>query len=55
MLLPRELPKGLELYMMIRLANLLKVPTVVTPGSICHMPRETASVITCRLLPGAGL
>jgi len=44
-------PKGLELYMMIRLANLLKVPTVVTPGSICHMPRETASVITCGFFP----
>jgi anaerobic selenocysteine-containing dehydrogenase len=44
-------PKGLELYMMIRLANLLKVPTVVTPGSICHMPRETASIITCGFFP----
>jgi anaerobic selenocysteine-containing dehydrogenase len=44
-------PKGLELYMMIRLANLLKAPTVVTPGSICHMPRETASVITCGFFP----
>ena len=44
-------PKGLELYMMIRLANLLKVPTVGTPGSICHMPRETASVITCGFFP----
>jgi anaerobic selenocysteine-containing dehydrogenase len=44
-------PKGLELYMMIRLANLLKVPTVVTPGSICHMPRETAAMITCGFFP----
>ncbi|MBP1723768.1 MAG: molybdopterin oxidoreductase, partial [Deltaproteobacteria bacterium] len=44
-------PKGLELYMMIRLANLLKVPTVVTPGSICHMPRETAATITCGFFP----
>jgi anaerobic selenocysteine-containing dehydrogenase len=44
-------PKGLELYMMIRLANLLKVPTVITPGSICHMPRETAAVITCGFFP----
>jgi anaerobic selenocysteine-containing dehydrogenase len=44
-------PKGLELYMMIRLANLLKVPHVATPGSICHMPRETAAVITCGFFP----
>jgi anaerobic selenocysteine-containing dehydrogenase len=44
-------PKGLELYMMIRLANLLKVPTMVTPGSICHMPRETAAMITCGFFP----
>ena len=44
-------PKGLELYMMIRLANLLKVPHVATPGSICHMPRETAALITCGFFP----
>lgn len=44
-------PKGLELYMMIRLANLLKVPHVATPGSICHMPRETASMLTCGFFP----
>jgi anaerobic selenocysteine-containing dehydrogenase len=44
-------PKGLELYIMIRLANLLKVPTVVTPGPICHMPRETAATITCGFFP----
>ena len=44
-------PKGLELYMMIRLANLLKVPHIATPGSICHMPRETAALITCGFFP----
>ena len=44
-------PKGLELYMMIRLANALKVPNVATPGSICHMPRETAALITCGFFP----
>jgi anaerobic selenocysteine-containing dehydrogenase len=37
--------------MMIRLANLLKVPHVATPGSICHMPRETAAIITCGFFP----
>jgi len=44
-------PKGLELYLMIRLANALKVPHVVTPGSICHMPRETGALITCGFFP----
>jgi len=44
-------PKGLELYMMIRLANLLKIPNVATPGSVCHMPRETAAMITCGFFP----
>ncbi len=44
-------PKGLELYMMIRLANLLKVAHIATPGSICHMPRETAALITCGFFP----
>lgn len=44
-------PKGLELYMMIRLANVLKVPNVATPGSICHMPRETGALITCGFFP----
>ncbi len=44
-------PKGLELYLMIRLANLLKVPNIVTPGSVCHMPRETASTLTCGFFP----
>ncbi len=44
-------PKGLELYMMIRLANALKVPHVVTPGAICHMPRETGAMVTCGFFP----
>ncbi|MDI6756233.1 MAG: molybdopterin-dependent oxidoreductase [Thermodesulfobacteriota bacterium] len=44
-------PKGLELYMMIRLANVLQVPNVATPGSICHMPRETGALITCGFFP----
>ncbi len=44
-------PKGLELYLMIRLANLLNVPNITTPGNICHMPRETASNLTCGFFP----
>jgi len=44
-------PKGLELYLMIRLANLLRMPNIMTPGSVCHMPRETASTLTCGFFP----
>ena len=44
-------PKGLELFLMLRLANLLNVPNVSTPGHICHMPRETASNLTCGFFP----
>lgn len=44
-------PKGLELYLLIRLANILKIPHLITPGSICHMPRETAALSTCGFFP----
>ncbi|MCL6495003.1 MAG: molybdopterin-dependent oxidoreductase, partial [Ignavibacterium sp.] len=44
-------PKGLELYLLIRLANVLKIPHLITPGSICHMPRETAALYTCGFFP----
>ena len=44
-------PKGLELFVMLRLANLLHIPNVSTPGHICHMPRETASNLTCGFFP----
>lgn len=44
-------PKGLELFLLIRLANLLRIPNISTPGNICHMPRETASTLTCGFFP----
>ncbi len=44
-------PKGLEYFLLIRLANLLKVPNISTPGHVCHMPRETASTLTCGFFP----
>jgi anaerobic selenocysteine-containing dehydrogenase len=44
-------PKGLELFLMLRLANLLKIPNIATPGNVCHMPRETASLLTCGFFP----
>lgn len=44
-------PKGLETYLMIRLANFLNAPNICTPGNVCHMPRETASNMTCGFFP----
>ncbi|MGB9700002.1 MAG: molybdopterin-containing oxidoreductase family protein [Thermodesulfobacteriota bacterium] len=44
-------PKGLELYLLIRLANVLKISHLITPGSICHMPRETGAFYTCGFFP----
>jgi anaerobic selenocysteine-containing dehydrogenase len=44
-------PKGLELFLMLRLANILNIPNISTPGHVCHMPRETASILTCGFFP----
>src|SRR4030043_1924555 len=44
-------PKGLELFLMLRLANILNVPNIATAGNVCHMPRETASNLTCGFFP----
>jgi anaerobic selenocysteine-containing dehydrogenase len=44
-------PKGLEYFLLMRLANLLNVPNISTPGHVCHMPRETASTLTCGFFP----
>ena len=44
-------PKGLELFLLIRLANLLNIPNISTPGNVCQMPRETASTLTCGFFP----
>ncbi len=44
-------PKGLEYFLLMRLANLLNVPNISTPGHVCHMPRETASILTCGFFP----
>ncbi len=40
-------PKGLEVFMTHRLASLLGTPNIITPGSVCHMPRELAHTYTC--------
>ncbi len=44
-------PKGLEYFLLMRLANLLNIPNISTPGHVCHMPRETASALTCGFFP----
>jgi anaerobic selenocysteine-containing dehydrogenase len=44
-------PKGLEHFLLIRLANLLQIPNISTIGNVCHMPRETASTLTCGFFP----
>jgi anaerobic selenocysteine-containing dehydrogenase len=44
-------PKGLEFFLMLRLANLLHIPNVTGPGSVCHVPREAASNLTCGFFP----
>ena len=46
-------PKGLEFFLIQRLANILKAPNVATPGHICHMPRQTASTVSCGFTPVA--
>ncbi|MFH1087106.1 MAG: molybdopterin-dependent oxidoreductase [Chloroflexota bacterium] len=39
-------PKGLELAFAQRFASVFGTPNISTPGSICHMPGELASVYT---------
>jgi anaerobic selenocysteine-containing dehydrogenase len=44
-------PKGLEFFILMRLANLLKTPTVGAAQHVCHMPREQLAVATCGFFP----
>ena len=44
-------PKGLEHFVLIRLANTFGSPNVVGPQNICHMPREMAGIHTCGFFP----
>lgn len=46
MLFAQGAPKGLEFWIMMRLANALGCPNVAGIGNMCHMPREISSVIT---------
>jgi anaerobic selenocysteine-containing dehydrogenase len=44
-------PKGLEHFVLIRLANTFGSPNVVGPQNVCHMPREIAGMHTCGFFP----
>ena len=45
------MPKGLEHFALIRLANTFGSPNVVGPQNLCHMPREISGVHTCGFYP----
>jgi anaerobic selenocysteine-containing dehydrogenase len=47
------MPKGLEHFVLIRLANLFGSPNVVAPQDVCHAPREITGLHTCGFYPVA--
>ncbi len=49
------MPKGLEHFVMIRLANAFGSPNVVASQDVCHAPREISGIHTCGFYPVADL
>lgn len=49
------MPKGLEHFVLIRLANLFGSPNVIASQDVCHAPREITGVHTCGFYPVADL
>jgi anaerobic selenocysteine-containing dehydrogenase len=47
------MPKGLEHFILIRLANLFGSPNVIASQDVCHAPREITGVHTCGFYPVA--
>jgi len=47
------MPKGLELFGLVRLANLFGSPNVVGVQDVCHAPREVSGIHTCGFYPVA--
>ncbi len=47
------MPKGMEHFALIRLANIFGSPNVVGPQDVCHMPREITGRHTCGFYPVA--
>ncbi len=49
------MPKGLDHFVLVRLANLFGSPNVITTQDVCHAPREITGVHTCGFYPVADL
>jgi anaerobic selenocysteine-containing dehydrogenase len=49
------MPKGLEHFVLIRLANIFGSPNVIASQDVCHAPREITGVHTCGFYPVANL
>ncbi len=47
------MPKGLEHFVLIRLANLFGSPNVIASQDVCHAPREVTGMHTCGFYPVA--
>lgn len=47
------MPKGLEHFVLIRLANLFGSPNVIASQDVCHAPREITGIHTCGFYPVA--
>jgi anaerobic selenocysteine-containing dehydrogenase len=49
------MPKGLEHFVLIRLANIFGSPNVIASQDVCHAPREITGLHTCGFYPVADL
>ncbi|MBW1887429.1 MAG: molybdopterin-dependent oxidoreductase [Deltaproteobacteria bacterium] len=49
------MPKGLDHFVLIRLANLFGSPNVIASQDVCHAPREITGIHTCGFYPVADL
>jgi anaerobic selenocysteine-containing dehydrogenase len=49
------MPKGLEHFVLIRLANIFGSPNVIASQDVCHAPREVTGLHTCGFYPVADL
>jgi anaerobic selenocysteine-containing dehydrogenase len=49
------MPKGLEHFILIRLANIFGSPNVIASQDVCHAPREMTGIHTCGFYPVADL
>jgi len=47
------MPKGMEYFALIRLANIFGSPNVVGTQDVCHVPREITGIHTCGFYPVA--